>query len=329
MRRAARLCSACRTISSMPMRGIASFEQTPASTSPGTAMSTINGGCPSACAPRAARARLDSRSARRRPLPSAALRRPAARGGTRRAPGAAPWRSPSARGFVDAAIDDREVESRLWRATRRRAPSSATRRARRCGPACARCARVNAARRSRRARRPSASLVPPRTRPAMRSASSKTNPKLGPQRPSSRLRSWQQRTWPDDLGLADGRPSRAPRPSGTSARPRLRLARRASAARLRRARPRGPSGVANASRRRSCTGVRVAAREDQLDAVAGGEIGELGELQRARNSAAPRQLAPAAARTRPALRCRLGATRRRPIRNCSSNAWLLGCERPA
>ncbi len=241
---------------------------------------------PTASARRAARARL--RRGSRAPAPVAVSSASTAGGSRRNSSSdvcAAPKRARERRCLVGAAVHDvksrprlRERDGRALRHRRHADECDAPRRA-------LRCARATAARRSPPARRGlRRAFVSPRTRAAMRSASSNTSPKLGPQRPSSSARSWHVAHLADDLGLADagrvetgrdqeqvlGRAFALP-----SAQAPLGFAVRGRAARqkLERSRP-------QVLDRRS-----LAAREDELDAIAGREVGELVQLQALRELA--------------------------------------------
>ena len=116
----------------------------------------------------------------------------------------------------------------------------------------------------------------------------------------------------DDLGLADAGRIEARRRQEQVFRGAFALPGAQAPLRFAVPRARGPSAVG--TRRGASPGRRaVAARENELDAIARREIGELRELQALREILQLRRgLLLLQGRTRRALRCRLGATRRRP-----------------
>ena len=187
-------------------------------------------------------------------------------------------------------------------------------------PACARCARAGAARHlSASETRPSRAFVPPRTRPAIRSASSNTNPKLGPQRPSSSAL-LRVAHLAHDLGLADARrvePAAVEQMLGGAFLCHARKRRSASPCAAR-----APSRAANASRRKSCTGVRSLRAKARHDCRLRGMRARRAACAAQTPAAAPPR-APAAARTPRALRSRPGAMTRRRGRDvrASFDPW--------
>ena len=300
-------------MSSMPTRGIASFAQSAASTSPGTAMSTISGGWPGArvrgeplergliqdrlAGARRRQQRLDGRRLAAERIEARVLR--AVTRGERR-------------GLVDAAVHDREVEPGLrerdGRALGHRRDADERDAARRARDALAQVLHGDLGERD---------AAFGELRAAADAAGDaqrflEHEPQARPAEAELEAALLAVADLADDLGLADARRVEAGRRQeqvlrGAFALPRaqapLGFAVRGGAARQQLERV-----AAQVLHRRA-----VAAREDQLDAIASREIGELRELQALREipAAAPQRV-PAAARTRRALRCRLGATRRRP-----------------
>ena len=287
-------------------------------------MSTIKRRLPrAACARRAARARPDRRiGVRRRRSPSAAPRRPAARGGMHRGScGAAPWRAASAAAFSALRFTTAKSSPACASDTAARSvigdtPTSAMRPGVRAMRSRSCCTAISASE-----TRPSASFVSPRTRAGDAQRLLEHQAQARPAEAELEAALLAEAHLADDLRLADAGRVEARPSSGTSARPRLRLATRASAARPRRSPPRGPSAAG--TRRAASLGpacARCARKSARRDCRSRDTRARASCMRRAKSLQLRRGALLAAARIRRALRCRLGARTRRLRPKCSSNA---------